>query len=76
MSILGPDDFGKSKKERTKKLAKDLAPQVARQIEKILEANDEEEAMKKIERQFGSNITTKLRADADNSEQSRSDESE
>lgn len=76
MSILGPDDFDKSKKERTKKLAKDLAPEVARQVEKILEANDGEEAMKKIERRFGSKITNKLRSDADSSEQSRSDESE
>lgn len=76
MSILGPDDFGKSKKKRAKKLAEDFAPEVAKQIEKILDANDEEKAMKKIERRFGSNITRKLRADADNSERSRYDEPE
>ncbi|TFF96794.1 hypothetical protein EU546_00655 [Candidatus Thorarchaeota archaeon] len=72
LSMLGPDDFGKSKKERAKKLAKDLAPEVARQIEKILESNDDEEAMRKIERRFGSDITKKLRTARNGREDSTS----
>ncbi len=41
MSLLGPDDFDLSKKERKKKLAKDLSPEAYKQIEKWLDRDDE-----------------------------------
>jgi hypothetical protein len=72
--MLGPDDFGKSRKERAKKLAKDLAPEVARQIEKILESNNDEEAMKKIERRFGSDISNRLKMNSSSRKSSKSEE--
>jgi hypothetical protein len=34
MSLLGPDDFDLDRKGRKKKLAKDLSPAVAKEIEK------------------------------------------
>ena len=42
MSLLGPDDFDLSKKERKKKLAKDLSPEAYKQLEKWLDREDEE----------------------------------
>ncbi|MFW9917988.1 MAG: hypothetical protein ACFFED_00145 [Candidatus Thorarchaeota archaeon] len=42
MSLLGPDDFDLSKKERKKKLAKDLSPEVYKQIERWLDRDDAE----------------------------------
>jgi len=42
MSLLGPDDFDLSKKDRKKKLAKDLSPEAYKQIEKWLDREDEE----------------------------------
>ena len=48
MSLLGPDDFDLGRKERKKKLARDLAPEVYKQIEKWLDHEDEREALCKI----------------------------
>ncbi|MFQ5831342.1 MAG: hypothetical protein ACE5H4_01405 [Candidatus Thorarchaeota archaeon] len=48
MSLLGPDDFGKGKKGRLKKHAKDLSPGVRQEIEKWLEELDEDEALERI----------------------------
>jgi hypothetical protein len=48
MSLLGPDDFDLDKKGRKKKLAKDLAPSVAREIEKWLDREDDPEAFKRV----------------------------
>ena len=42
MSLLGPDDFDLSRKERKKKLAKDLSPETYKQIEKWLDREDED----------------------------------
>ncbi len=41
MSILGPDDFDLSRKERKKKLAKDLSPAVQKEIERWLDREDD-----------------------------------
>lgn len=48
MSLLGPDDFDLSKKERKKKLARDLSPEVYKQIEKWLDREDDPEAIRKL----------------------------
>jgi len=48
MSLLGPDDFDLDKKGRKKKLAKDLSPSVAKEIEKWLDKNDNPLAFEKI----------------------------
>lgn len=48
MSLLGPDDFDLDRKGRKKKLAKDLAPSVAKEIEKWLDREDDPEAFKKV----------------------------
>ena len=48
MSLLGPDDFDLDKKGRKKKLAKDLAPSVAREVEKWLDREDDPEAFKRV----------------------------
>ncbi|MHA2378781.1 MAG: hypothetical protein ACXADS_05870 [Candidatus Thorarchaeota archaeon] len=48
MSLLGPEDFGKGRKGRLKKHAKDLSPEVRREIDKWLDELDESEALKKI----------------------------
>jgi uncharacterized damage-inducible protein DinB len=53
MSLLGPDDFDLSRKERTKKLAKDLSPAVRKSIEDWLERLDDDEAFKKISKILG-----------------------
>lgn len=54
MSLLGPDDFGLGKKGRKKKLAKDLAPQIQREIEKWLDEMDENAAFERISDLVGS----------------------
>ena len=41
MSMLGPDDFDLSRKERKKKLAKDLSPAVQKEIERWLDREDD-----------------------------------
>ncbi len=41
MSLLGPDDFGLSKKERKKKLAKDLSPALQKTIEQWLDRTED-----------------------------------
>ena len=48
MSLLGPDDFGLKKKERKKKLAKDLSPETYKQIEKWLDREDDPESLQKL----------------------------
>lgn len=40
MSLLGPDDFDLSRKERAKKLAKDLSPAIQKEIDRLLDAID------------------------------------
>ncbi|MHA2086496.1 MAG: hypothetical protein ACXAEB_14015 [Candidatus Thorarchaeota archaeon] len=54
MSLLGPDDFGLGKKGRKKKLAKDLAPQIQKEIEKWLDEMDENAAFERISDLVGS----------------------
>ncbi len=41
MSLLGPDDFELSRKERAKKLAKDLSPAIQKEIDRLLDGIDE-----------------------------------
>ncbi len=48
MSLLGPDDFDLDRKGRKKKLAKDLSPAVAKEIEKWLDKHDDPEAFKRV----------------------------
>jgi len=48
MSLLGPDDFGLGRKGRAKKLAKDLSPEVQKQIERWLDEMDDAEAFDRI----------------------------
>jgi hypothetical protein len=48
MSLLGPDDFDLKRKDRKKKLAKDLSPETSKQIEKWLDRDDDPEALKNL----------------------------
>ena len=48
MSLLGPDDFDLDRKGRKKKLAKDLSPEVSKQIDRWLDKMDEEELLEKL----------------------------
>lgn len=47
MSLLGPDDFDLSAKERKKKLARDLSPEVYKQIERWIEREDDSEFLER-----------------------------
>jgi len=53
MSLLGPDDFDLDEKGRKKKLAHDLSPDVAKEIEKWLEKIDTPLAFEKIAELIG-----------------------
>lgn len=53
MSLLGPDDFDLSRKERAKKLAEDLSPAVRKSIEDWLDRLDDDEAFKRISEVLG-----------------------
>jgi chromatin segregation and condensation protein Rec8/ScpA/Scc1 (kleisin family) len=60
MSLLGPDDFDLSGKDRKKKLAKDLSPSVAKEIERWLEREDDSEAFRKVSELVGPEEATRL----------------
>ena len=51
--MLGPDDFDLTRKERAKKLSKDLSPEVQKQIERWLDHLDDAEAFKRISERVG-----------------------
>lgn len=53
MSLLGPDDFGLDRKDRKKKLAKDLSPELQKDIGKWLDRADDPEAFKRISEMVG-----------------------
>jgi hypothetical protein len=48
MSLLGPDDFGLDRKSRAKKLAKDLSPELQKEIDHWLERTDDPDAMQRL----------------------------
>jgi hypothetical protein len=60
MSLLGPDDFDLDRKGRKKKLAKDLSPSVAKEIEKWLEREDDPEAFKRVSELVGPEEAARL----------------
>jgi hypothetical protein len=60
MSLLGPDDFDLDKKGRAKKLAKDLSPSVAKEIERWLDREDDSEAFKRIAELVGPEEATRI----------------
>ncbi|MFX0106814.1 MAG: hypothetical protein ACFE7R_00870 [Candidatus Hodarchaeota archaeon] len=60
MSLLGPDDFDLDRKSRKKKLAKDLSPSVAKEIEKWLDREDDPEAFKRVSELVGPDEATRL----------------
>ena len=62
MSLLGPDDFDLNNKERKKKLAKDLSPPVAKEIERWLDREDDPEAFKRISELTGEDEARRLLA--------------
>ena len=62
MSLLGPDDFNLDKKERKKKLAKDLSPSVAKEIERWLDREEDPEAFKRISELAGEDEARQLLA--------------
>ena len=54
LSLLGPDDFDLDSKARRKKLAKDLAPEMQKQIERwIDQEEDEQDILKKLSERYG-----------------------
>ncbi|MFX0054101.1 MAG: hypothetical protein ACFFAX_06265 [Promethearchaeota archaeon] len=60
MSLLGPDDFDLDRKGRKKKLAKDLAPSIAKEIEKWLDKEDDPEAFRRVSELVGPEEATRL----------------
>ncbi|MHA3962980.1 MAG: hypothetical protein AM325_005520 [Candidatus Thorarchaeota archaeon SMTZ1-45] len=60
MSLLGPDDFDLDRKDRKKKLAKDLAPSVAKEIEKWLDREDDPEAFRRVSEIVGPEEAARL----------------
>ncbi|MHA1925858.1 MAG: hypothetical protein ACXABV_07120 [Candidatus Thorarchaeota archaeon] len=60
MSLLGPDDFDLDRKGRKKKLAKDLAPSVAKEVERWLDKEDDPEAFKRVAELVGPEEATRL----------------
>ena len=48
MSLLGPDDFDLTRKERKKKLAKDLSPAVQKEIDKWLDMIEDPVALSRL----------------------------
>jgi len=60
MSLLGPDDFDLNKKGRKKKLAKDLSPSVAREIERWLDREDDPEAIRRVSELVGPEEAARL----------------
>jgi uncharacterized protein YehS (DUF1456 family) len=62
MSLLGPDDFDLGKKGRKKKLAKDLSPAVAKEIEKWLDREEDPEAFKRLSDLVGPQEASRLLA--------------
>ena len=60
MSLLGPDDFDLDGKGRKKKLAKDLSPSVAREIEKWLDKEDDPEAFRRVSELVGPEEAARL----------------
>ena len=60
MSLLGPDDFDLDRKGRKKKLAKDLSPAIAKEIEKWLDREDDAEAFKRLTELVGPEEATRL----------------
>ena len=60
LSLLGPEDFGKGRKGRLKKHAKDLSPEVQREIDKWLDELDEGDALEKISELVGPDEARRL----------------
>lgn len=60
MSLLGPDDFDLDRKGRKKKLAKDLSPAVAKEIEKWLDREDDPESFRKLSDLVGPDEAARL----------------
>lgn len=63
MSLLGPDDFDLDRKGRKKKLAKDLSPSVAKEIEKWLDREDDPEAFRRVSDLVGPEEAARLFAE-------------
>lgn len=60
MSLLGPDDFDLGRKGRKKKLAKDLSPSVAKEIERWLDREDDPEAFRRVSELVGPEEAARL----------------
>ena len=60
MSLLGPDDFDLDGKSRKKKLAKDLSPAVAKEIERWLDREQDPEAIRRVSELVGPEEAARL----------------
>ncbi len=60
MSLLGPDDFDLDRKGRKKKLAKDLSPSAAKEIERWLDRIDDPEMFKRLSELVGPDEARRL----------------
>ena len=58
--MLGPDDFDLDRKGRKKKLAKDLSPSAAKEIEKWLDKQDDPEAFRRVTELVGADEASRL----------------
>ncbi len=64
MSLLGPDDFGLGRRGRMRKLARDLSPELQREVDRLLDEFDEEEALSRLSKELGPAEAHRLLADA------------
>lgn len=60
MSLLGPDDFDLDERSRKKKLAKDLSPAVAKEVERWLERERDPEAFRRVSELIGPEEASRL----------------
>ena len=60
MSLLGPDDFDLDRKGRKKKLAKDLSPSVAKEVERWLDRIEDPEMFKRLSELVGPDEAKRL----------------
>ena len=64
VSLLGPDDFDLDRKGRRKKLAKDLSPELYKQIDRWLDELDEQDLIDRLSEMVGPEEAQRLLSQA------------
>ncbi len=71
LSLLGPDDFDLDRKGRKKKLAKDLSPDLFKQIDRWLDELDDRELIDRLSEMVGPEEAERLLFQARSRKKSR-----